>query len=313
MRVGRALALLLLAGSAAGLQSGGAAALQSAGTCSKGAPLLRSGSRHSSALLAAARKPAGPSAAAENPARPLQLTAFVFVLGLSLVSLTPAKEVTTRMGTEAGMRLLTLLTTGSAAAEIVAAALPAAASNVSSRGTYDHVMLASFAAEPRNSKWKRRACAWATRSHTESHGTSAIMSRWCSGPGSTISMVSTVTSRTTGARWCHAAVHASANRSTCDTRNRTFAVRVSREHSASMIANAVDLIMHGAERNSNCRGRSRPTISQGVVLAVRPHWTVIVCTSVCSSSASARMSRNSPPCSSTCSMKRAGPNTARVN
>lgn len=118
MRVGRALALLLLAGSAASLQSGGAAALQSAGTCSKGAPLLRSGSRHSSALLAAARKPAGPPAAAENPARPLQLTAFVFVLGLSLVTLTPAKEVTTRMGTEAGMRLLTLLTTGSAAAEI---------------------------------------------------------------------------------------------------------------------------------------------------------------------------------------------------
>ena len=118
MRVGRALALLLLAGSAASLQSGGAAALQSAGTCSKGAPLLRSGSPHSSALLAAARKPAGPPAAAENPARPLQLTAFVFVLGLSLVTLTPAKEVTTRMGTEAGMRLLTLLTTGSAAAEI---------------------------------------------------------------------------------------------------------------------------------------------------------------------------------------------------
>ena len=112
------LPLLLLTGSAAGLQSGGAAALQSAGTCSKGAPLLRSGSRHSSALLAAARKPAGPPAAAENPARPLQLTAFVFVLGLSLVTLTPAKEVTTRMGTEAGMRLLTLLTTGSAAAEI---------------------------------------------------------------------------------------------------------------------------------------------------------------------------------------------------
>ena len=118
MRVGRALALLLLTGSAAGLQSGGATALQSAGTCSKGAPLLRSGSRHSSSLLAAARKPAGPPAAAENPARPLQLTAFVFVLGLSLVTLTPAKEVTTRMGTEAGMRLLTLLTTGSAAAEI---------------------------------------------------------------------------------------------------------------------------------------------------------------------------------------------------
>jgi len=111
---GRLFALLLLTGSAAGLQSGGAAALQSAGSCSKGAPLLRSGSRHS-ALLAAAR---GPHAAAENPARPLQLTAFVFVLGLSLVTLTPAKEVTTRMGTEAGMRLLTLLTTGSAAAEI---------------------------------------------------------------------------------------------------------------------------------------------------------------------------------------------------
>lgn len=114
------LALLLLTGSAAGLQSGGSAALQSAGTCSKGAPLLRSGSRHSSSLLAAASscKPAGPPAAAENPARPLQLTAFVFVLGLSLVTLTPAKELTTRMGTEAGMRLLTLLTTGSAAAEI---------------------------------------------------------------------------------------------------------------------------------------------------------------------------------------------------
>ena len=109
------LALLLLPGSAAGLQSGGAAALQSTGTCSKGAPLLRSGSRHTALLAAAA---AGPPAAAENPARPLQLTAFVFVLGLSLVTLTPAKEVTTRMGTEAGMRLLTLLTTGSAAAEI---------------------------------------------------------------------------------------------------------------------------------------------------------------------------------------------------
>merc|ERR1740133_238737 len=111
--------LLLFSGSAAGLQSGSAAALQPAGTSRKGAPLLHSGSRHP-VLLAAARKqpPASAPPAVENPARPLQLTAFVFVLGLSLVTLTPAKEVTTRMGTEAGMRLLTLLTTGSAAAEI---------------------------------------------------------------------------------------------------------------------------------------------------------------------------------------------------
>jgi MFS family permease len=113
----RTLLALLLLGSAAGLQSGSAAALQPAGTSRKGAPLLHSGSRHP-VLLAAARKPASAPAPAENPARPLQLTAFVFVLGLSLVTLTPAKEVTTRMGTEAGMRLLTLLTTGSAAAEI---------------------------------------------------------------------------------------------------------------------------------------------------------------------------------------------------
>ena len=113
----RVLFLLLLSGSAAGLQFGSAAALQPAGTSRKGAPPLHSSSRHP-VLVAAARKPAGVPAAAENPARPLQLTAFVFVLGLSLVTLTPAKAVTDRMGTEAGMRLLTLLTTGSAAAEI---------------------------------------------------------------------------------------------------------------------------------------------------------------------------------------------------
>jgi len=77
----RVLFLLLLSGSAAGLQFGSAAALQPAGTSRKGAPPLHSSSRHP-VLVAAARKPAGVPAAAENPARPLQLTAFVFVLGL---------------------------------------------------------------------------------------------------------------------------------------------------------------------------------------------------------------------------------------
>lgn len=61
---------------------------------------------------------AAPAAADDSQAAPLQLTAFVFVLGLSLVTLTPAKEVVTRLGTEPGMRLLTILATSSAASEI---------------------------------------------------------------------------------------------------------------------------------------------------------------------------------------------------
>jgi len=67
-------------------------------------------------LLAAA-----PPAAAAKPERPLQLTAFIFVLGISLTTLTPAPHLVGALGAVKGMRLLTILATTSAAAEILLA------------------------------------------------------------------------------------------------------------------------------------------------------------------------------------------------
>ena len=63
-----------------------------------------------------AESPAAP--AKSSPALPLQLTAFVFMVGISLVTLEPALFMMNTLGSERGMRLLTLLSATSAAAEI---------------------------------------------------------------------------------------------------------------------------------------------------------------------------------------------------
>jgi DHA1 family tetracycline resistance protein-like MFS transporter len=84
-------------------------------------PLLVTQSRPD---LQAARRAPSPSLstadakAAEKPERQLQATAFVFVLGLSLVTLTPAPFINEQLGTARGMQLLTTLASSSAAAEI---------------------------------------------------------------------------------------------------------------------------------------------------------------------------------------------------
>lgn len=80
---------------------------------------LQTSPRHPVLVAAAKAKPAPAAAAPENPALPLQLTAFVFVFGLSLVTLIPTREVMARLGTEKGMALLTLLASTSAGSEIV--------------------------------------------------------------------------------------------------------------------------------------------------------------------------------------------------
>lgn len=80
-------------------------------------PVLRASPAAPAPLLTAAAAPA----AAGRPELPLQATAFIFVLGISLVTLTPAPHLIKELGPAQGMRLLTGLATGSAAAEIMLA------------------------------------------------------------------------------------------------------------------------------------------------------------------------------------------------
>jgi MFS family permease len=62
--------------------------------------------------------PAPRTAGPAKAARALQATAGAFVLGLALVALTPTTHIIDALGAEDGMRLLTALSTTSAAAEI---------------------------------------------------------------------------------------------------------------------------------------------------------------------------------------------------
>ena len=54
----------------------------------------------------------------DSPERPLQATAFLFVMGLSLVTLTPTSHFIKSLGPERGMKWLTMISTMSAATEI---------------------------------------------------------------------------------------------------------------------------------------------------------------------------------------------------
>ena len=54
-----------------------------------------------------------------RPEVPLQVTAFIFVLGLSLVTLTPTTHFISELGQKRGMAVLTAISSTSAAAEIV--------------------------------------------------------------------------------------------------------------------------------------------------------------------------------------------------
>ena len=74
-----------------------------------------------SPLQAAA--PAKAAAAPAHPERALQLTCFLFVLGLSLTSLAPAPFLVKQLGEQRGMQLLTVLASSSAVAEIGASPL----------------------------------------------------------------------------------------------------------------------------------------------------------------------------------------------
>lgn len=68
--------------------------------------------------IAAKPTPAATTADPASAARALQATAGAFVLGLALVALTPTTHIIDAHGAEHGMRLLTALSTASAAAEI---------------------------------------------------------------------------------------------------------------------------------------------------------------------------------------------------
>ena len=69
--------------------------------------------------LVAAAASAVPPLPPSRPEVPLQATAFVFVLGLSLASLSPAPFMTEQLGQVKGMQLLTALATTSAFTEII--------------------------------------------------------------------------------------------------------------------------------------------------------------------------------------------------
>ena len=89
-----------------------------ASACARRQPLLPSARLRGGAasIRSVAESPAAP--AKSSPALPLQLTAFVFMVGISLVTLEPALFMMNTLGSERGMRLLTLLSATSAAAEI---------------------------------------------------------------------------------------------------------------------------------------------------------------------------------------------------
>ena len=87
--------------------------------CARRQPLLPAASRlrgGGARIRGVAQSPPAPPA--RSPALPLQLTAFVFMVGISLVTLTPAPYMVEKLGVERGMRLLTALATTSAGAEI---------------------------------------------------------------------------------------------------------------------------------------------------------------------------------------------------
>ena len=87
----------------------------------------------------------------QRPEVPLQATAFVFVLGISLTTLTPAPHLVEQLGQARGMQLLTALATTSAAAEIALSPIVGGLADSRGRkpviiGTLVSALLASLAA-----------------------------------------------------------------------------------------------------------------------------------------------------------------------